>query len=145
MNTENIEILDLIPQRPPFLLVDKLVDFEPVLSVTSFEVPADGILVRDGCLSEAGLMENIAQSCAARIGYVNRFQKSETVKLGIIGAVKDFKVDKMPPVGSKLRTEIEVLNEVFGITLVNANVLLDGTSVASCQMKISLTDIEQQG
>ena len=145
MNTEDIQILELIPQRPPFLLIDKLVDFEPVVSVTSFEVKPDCILARDGVLSEAGLMENIAQSCAARIGYVNKFQKNECVKLGIIGAVKDFKVMKMPPVGSTLRTTVEVLNEVFDITLINATVQVEGETVASCQMKISLTNIEQKG
>jgi predicted hotdog family 3-hydroxylacyl-ACP dehydratase len=145
MDTGKIGILELIPQRPPFLLVDTLVDFEPERSVTSFEVRPDGILVRDGRLSEAGLMENIAQSCAARIGYINKYQKNETVKLGIIGAVKDFKVNFLPEAGSTLMTTIETISEVFGITLVSAVTTCGGEVAASCQMKISLTDIEQKG
>jgi len=145
MDTSNIEILELIPQRPPFLLVDSLVDFEPERSVTTFAVRPDGILVRDGRLSEAGLMENIAQSCAARIGYINKYQKNETVKLGIIGAVKDFKVNFLPAAGSTVVTTIETVSEVFGITLVKAAAACDGDVAATCQMKISLTDIEQKG
>ncbi len=145
MYTGDIDILELIPQRPPFLLVDRLEDFEQDRSVTSFEVKPDGILVRDGRLSEAGLMENIAQSCAARIGYINKFRKNETVKLGIIGAVKGLEVNEMPEAGSRLETVVEVVSEVFAITLVDARVMCGGHTVASCQMKISLTDIEQQG
>lgn len=145
MNTSDIDILELIPQRPPFLLIDKLVDFQPEVSTTSFVVPPGGILVQNGFLSEAGLMENIAQSCAARIGYINKFCKDETVKLGIIGAVKDFKLLFLPEAGSTLITRITTISEVFGITLVSAEVLLNGKTAASCQMKISLTDIEQKG
>lgn len=144
MYTGDVDILELIPQRPPFLLVDRLEDFEPEKSVTSFEVKPDGILVRAGRLSEAGLMENIAQSCAARIGYINR-TKNETVKLGIIGAVKGLVINEMPEAGSRLETIVEVVSEVFAITLVDAKVMSEGRVLASCQMKISLTDIEQQG
>lgn len=145
MDAGTIDILELIPQRPPFLLVDRLVDFQPEESTTSFEVRPDGIFVRNGFLSEAGLLENIAQSCAARIGYINKFCKNETVKIGIIGAVKDFKLSFLPETGSTLTTKITTISEVFGITLVSAEVFLDGKTAASCQMKISLTDIEQKG
>ena len=145
MNASTIDILELIPQRPPFLLIDRLVDFQPEVSTTSFMVQSDGIFVRNGFLSEAGLMENIAQSCAARIGYINKFCKNETVKLGIIGAVKDFKLNFLPEIGSTLITKITTISEVFGITLVSAEVFLHERMVVSCQMKISLTDIEQKG
>lgn len=145
MNASTIDILELIPQRPPFLLIDRLVDFQPEVSTTSFMVQLDGIFVRNGFLSEAGLMENIAQSCAARIGYINKFCKNETVKLGIIGAVKDFKLNFLPEIGSTLITKITTISEVFGITLVSAEVFLNERMVVSCQMKISLTDIEQKG
>ena len=144
MYTGDIEILELIPQRPPFLLVDRLTDFEPERSMTSFVVKENGVLVRDGRLSEAGVMENIAQSCAARIGYINKYKKNETVKLGIIGAIRDFTVTELPSVGDTLVTEIVVISEVFDITLVKAEVKVGDAVIAGCQMKISLTDIEQR-
>lgn len=145
MYTGDIDILELIPQRPPFVLIDRLEDFGETCSVTSFRVPEGGVLVRDGRLSEAGLMENIAQSCAARIGYINKCLKHDTVKLGIIGSVKDLEVLAMPAVGAELRTEVKVLSEVFNITLVEACVREGETELARCQMKISLTDIDKEG
>lgn len=133
------DILDLLPQRPPFLLVDRLVHFDPKISVTRFEVKADNPLVNEDCLSEAGLMENIAQSCAARIGYMNLL-KDDVVRIGMIGSVKDLEIAYMPRVGSRLETTVEVVSEVFGITLVSATVMCGERLAASCQMKISLTD-----
>ncbi|MGM9747718.1 MAG: pseudouridylate synthase [Candidatus Cryptobacteroides sp.] len=137
METIHFDILELIPQRKPFLFVDELIDFEQDSSLTTFRVPEDGILVRNGRLSEAGLLENIAQSCAARIGYINKIN-NKTILQGVIGSVKDFKVEFLPEVGSVLTTRIEVLNEVFGITLVNARSECASGTAATCQMKISL-------
>ena len=145
MYTGDIDVLELIPQRPPFVLIDRLEDYEEVRSETSYTVPADGILVRDGRLSEAGVMENIAQSCAARIGYLNAYILHNSVKLGIIGSVRDLRIGELPPVGASLRTVVTVLSEVFSITLVEARVMEGEKTLATGQMKISLTDIEMEG
>ncbi|MGN1211986.1 MAG: pseudouridylate synthase [Candidatus Cryptobacteroides sp.] len=139
MNIEHFDILELIPQRRPFVLVDELVDFCPESSVTTFRVTGDCILLRDGCLSEAGLMENIAQSCAARIGYINKIS-NKAVLQGVIGAVNGFKVEFMPPVGSLITTRIEVLNEIFGLTQVSAVSECSGKTVATCRMTVSLVE-----
>lgn len=142
MYTGDIDILELLPQRPPFLMVDRLEDFEPEVSVSSFDVPQECLLARDGHLSEAGILENIAQSCAARIGYVNLRLRHESVKIGIIGSVKDLEICFLPEAGAHLVTTVRVLSEVFSITLVEAKVMTGDAQVASCQMKISLTDKE---
>lgn len=136
--------MELLPQRRPFILIDRMRDFTMERSVTEFEVPADGVLVRDGCLSEAGIMENIAQSCAARIGYINKYINHNSIKLGIIGAVRDLKIEFLPAAGSLLETAVDVVSEVFNITLVTAEVKAGERLVACCQMKISLTDIDKE-
>ncbi|MCQ2146993.1 MAG: pseudouridylate synthase, partial [Bacteroidales bacterium] len=66
-----IDALDILPQRPPFVMIDALNAYEESRVDTSFVVREDNILVKDGFLSEAGVMENIAQTCAARIGYIS--------------------------------------------------------------------------
>lgn len=144
MDTSTINILDLIPQRPPFVLIDRLMEFTMERSVTDFTVREENPLVREGRLSEAGIMENIAQSCAARIGYISVYIQKGAVCLGIIGSVKDLQIEYLPTVGSRLETTVEVVSEVFSITLVNATVRCGERIVATCQMKISLTDKPSQ-
>ena len=61
MSFEEIDILDLIPQRPPFLLIDRLVDFDERYTVTRFTVRENHLFCEQGELQAAGLIENIAR------------------------------------------------------------------------------------
>ncbi|MEO8117090.1 MAG: hypothetical protein ABI653_05520 [Bacteroidota bacterium] len=62
-------ILKLIPQRPPFVMVDHLINADEKTAETSFLILPENLLVENGFLSEAGLMENMAQTAAAKAGY----------------------------------------------------------------------------
>lgn len=143
-NCRHIPVLELIPQRPPFVWVNTLVDCDPVISHTEFTVPQTGLLCKDGFLTEAGLLEHAAQSCAARIGYLNSYLNKDTVKIGVIGTVKDFTITKLPLSGQLLETTIEVLQEVFDITLVQATISCAQEIIARGQFKIALTSQEAQ-
>lgn len=138
MKIADVDILTLLPQRPPFVLVDKLVSCDEKDAVTLFEVREDCLLCDGGRLQPHGLMENMAQSCAARIGYLS-LQKSGTVGIGVIGSVSDFEILSLPTVGSRLETRITIDEEVFNFTLVTAKIVdQDGNLVASSRMKIAL-------
>lgn len=141
MDIKDIDILTLIPQRRPFVMVDRLLSFDETESSTDFVVREDNIFCKDGLFLETGIMENIAQTCAARIGYIN-ITNNESVKIGVIGSIKDLIITKLPKVGSRLLTKVKVLSEVFAITLVEAEVFDNDELVARCEMKISLTDKE---
>ena len=88
-------------------------------------------------------MENIAQTCAARMGYIN-LNKSETVKIGVIGAVNNFEVFRTPKVGELIITTIEVIEEMFQITMVKAKIRCGDETIAQANMKIALMDIDSQ-
>ncbi len=66
MSDENV--LSLIPQRPPFVMIDRLVSSDADIIKTSFKITGDNIFVTDGRFREPGLLENIAQTAAARAG-----------------------------------------------------------------------------
>ena len=141
MEIKDIDILTLIPQRRPFVMVDRLLSFDETESSTDFVIKEDNIFCKDGLFLETGIMENIAQTCAARIGYIN-INNNESVKIGVIGSIKDLIITKLPKVGTTLVTKVKVLSEVFAITLVEAEVYDNDELIAKCEMKISLTDKE---
>ena len=119
-------------------MVDRLEHYDPVDTLTSLTVRADNPFVERGRLSAYGLTENIAQSCAARIGYLNHTH-GEEVRIGVIGAIRDLQIHALPPVGTKLTTSIKLLEEVFQMTLVGAEIHdSEGTLIASATMKIAL-------
>ena len=144
MDFEKINIEELLPQKRPFITIDRMTHFDEVVTRTTLRVTADSIFVEGNEFTESGVMENIAQTCAARMGYINKFLMSDKVKLGFVGAIKNLIIEELPQVGDELNTTVEVVSEVFALTLVNAKVEVGEKLVASCEMKISLTDIDSQ-
>ena len=140
---EEIAIKTLIPQRPPFVMIDKMLSFDMTVTVTQLEIRPDNVFCVDGRLSAEGLMENIAQTCASRMGYIN-LNKSEAVKIGVIGAVNNFEIFRTPKVGEVVVTTIEVIEELFQITMVKAFVKCGDETIAQANMKIALMDIDSQ-
>jgi len=56
------DILQFIPQRHPFVMVDALLFADEKTTRTNFMVTQKDIFCEDGVFSEAGLLENIAQT-----------------------------------------------------------------------------------
>jgi predicted hotdog family 3-hydroxylacyl-ACP dehydratase len=138
-----IDIPDILPQRPPFVMIDALLHVDERTTRTSLCVRCDNIFFEDGYLTEPGVIENIAQTCAARMGYMNKMQ-NDTVKLGFIGAIRNLEIIRLPAEGETIETQITVLEEIFKMTLVSATVHAGDDLIASGEMKISITDIERQ-
>lgn len=133
-----LDIHELLPQQEPFVMVSSLVGFDDRKTVTELEVMPDNLFVEQGRFTAEGLMENIAQTCAARIGYVNKFILKKGIQIGFIGAVRSMEVTSLPRVGDKITTVVEVQEEVFGMTLASAIVTCNGTELASTEIKIAV-------
>lgn len=139
-----IDIRSLLPQRDPFVAVDRLVHYDDREVVTETLVKADSLFTEDGHLTAAGLMENIAQSCAARIGFRTLYVMGlDKVDIGVIGGLRNMEIHALPPVGQTLTTRVTVKEEAFGITLVEASVRSEGQLMAEGEMKIALKNEEQ--
>ena len=135
-----IDIHELLPQQEPFVMIGSLVHFDKTLTITETEVRQDNIFVDEGNFSASGLMENIAQTCAARIGFVNKYILKKGIQLGFIGAVRNFEVLELPKVGDVITTRVEVKEEVFGITLADAIITCGEKVLVTSEMKIAVKE-----
>lgn len=128
-------ITEYIPQRAPFVMVGEVLQADEKISRTSFLIEEDNLFSIDGYFTEPGLVENMAQTAAAGTGY--RYQQmGETVPVGYIGSIKNFKVVALPEVGDTIETEIEILHKVLSVYVVAARVTINDNIIASCEMKI---------
>lgn len=139
---QQINIRELLPQQPPFVMVDKLLAVSEEAITTGLTVRADNLFVENGQFTQAGIVENMAQTGAAKLGYVNKYVEQGTVKLGFIGEIKKLSFAELPVVGDELVTTVEVQNEVLSTLIVQTRVETAGRLVASGSMKICMTDIE---
>jgi len=129
------KIYDLIPQRPPMVMIDTVYESDDKTICTSLTVMEDNIFVSGTHLEEAGLIEHIAQTAAALAGYETA-ARGLPPELGYIGEAKNFECRCLPAVGETVRTRMEVVAKMADVTLVQAETSLDNTLAATCQMKI---------
>jgi predicted hotdog family 3-hydroxylacyl-ACP dehydratase len=129
------KLIDLIPQKPPFVLISSLNEVSENNCITTFVFTAAHVLCQNGELTSAGLMENIAQTAAAKMGY-ECFLEGKKIPIGFIGDVRDFIFTRLPKAGEELTTEITIENKIFDVTIMSGKVMVDGKEIASCKMKI---------
>jgi predicted hotdog family 3-hydroxylacyl-ACP dehydratase len=129
------DITALLPQGPPFVMVDKLLYSDGHLTCTTFRITPGNPLVEKGRLSAAGLMENIAQTVAAGAGYAAR-AVNEGVRSGYIISVKDLDIRALPEIEAELMTEITITARVADIIVISGKTTCRGEVIATGEMKI---------
>ena len=129
------DITAYIPQRAPIVMIGGILEVRDTITRTGLQIAPDNLFVEEGVLQSPGLLENMAQTAAARVGYIAQ-QENTPVPIGFIGAVKDFEVFEFPPAGSFIETTTEIVSQVFNATMVAAKVQLNGKVMAQCELKI---------
>ena len=136
-------ILELIPQRPPMVMIDRLMSCDEKQVVTELLIRPDNIFIDHKGFTSPGLMENIAQTAAARTGYLLKNQTgalNKKVPVGVIGSIKNFRLYFQPQVGSVITTTVTIEHEVLMATVITGKIELYGEPAAECELQIFLTD-----
>ncbi|KYH04110.1 hypothetical protein A1704_18110 [Chryseobacterium cucumeris] len=127
----------LIPQRFPFVMVHELSEYSENHLLSGFEIKEDNLFIQDGLFQASGLIEHQAQSVALHTGY-KYYLLGKDAPTGYIGAIKSFEAEILPKVGDHLKSEVTILNEVMGVTLVDIVTKLNGEVIAKSQMKTAV-------
>jgi predicted hotdog family 3-hydroxylacyl-ACP dehydratase len=135
MKPSEFDILDLIPQRPPMSMIDKLMSASDRSATGVLFIRESNLFCDKGHLCESGLIEFIAQTAAAFTGYRNKTNHGG-VSEGYIGAVKNLVINTLPPVHAAIQCEIVVENEIVGFTIIIGKVLYNDHVIAECEMRI---------
>ena len=107
-----IDCRELLPQGAPYVMVDVLTRHDEGVTVTELTVAPDNYFVVDGRMCGAGLVENMSQSCAARIGYINKYIRKSIPRPGVVAAIKTLEVHGEPMVGETVVTRVRVVYEL---------------------------------
>ncbi len=135
MLIEGKDILEFIPQRPPVVMVDKLLYAGTDKTISGLLIDENNIFFTNGSLSESGLVENIAQTAAVGMGFLSK-QESRKVPVGFIASIKDLKIFQLPVAGDEITTEVVVTNQVMDVSIVKGVVFNKGVVLAECEMRI---------
>ena len=115
------------------IMVDTLFSAGSDSAETGLAVSEDNVFCLDGHLIEPGVIEHSAQSAAAFSGY-RYFEAGEEPRIGLIGEIKTFRIERLP------RTGVRLLGEAFGMSLVETESFIDGVRIAGGQIKIFIQE-----
>ena len=116
------------------MFIDAIEEVSAELARTRFTVPACCPLVTDNILPLAGLVENAAQTCAARAGFTSGN------KIGYIGAIKQVQAYRLPFVGETLTTEARLIQEVLNISLIECTTRANDELIAITTLKLAVME-----
>lgn len=138
----SIDVHTVLPQQEPFVMVGNLIAFTSDASTTETVISDTNIFVDNGYFSPSGMMENIAQTCAARVGFYNKYVLQKDVQVGFIGAVRNYVINELPAAGTTIHTKVDILQDIFGMTLANARVVSGDKVYATAEIKLSVRNVE---
>jgi len=132
------EIMKRLPQRYPFLMVDRVLDFTPGKELTAiknvsinepfFQGHFPGIPVMPGVL----IMEALAQATGI-LAFITEEQPPENMKFLFVGIDKArFKRQVLP--GDQLVLHVQYLRRKRGIWVFSTRALVDDETVASAEL-----------
>ncbi|MEL1253887.1 hypothetical protein AAEO57_08875 [Flavobacterium sp. DGU38] len=134
---EKEAVENLIPQKFPFVMVDRMFSYSETGLVSGLKIQDSNIFLEENFFLEAGLIEHMAQSVALHTGY-QFFLKNETAPTGYIGSIKDIQIKKLPQINDVIQSNVTILQEFAGVTLVDIVTFLNDEEIASGQMKTVL-------
>lgn len=131
----DIDIKELIPHRDPIIMIDQIISHSEQNTITCFKIIDSNIFVQDNFFQSAGLIENMAQSAAARFGIQNYHQRDEP-PLGYIASIKNLIINRCPCVGEKIFTKIINKHQINQLIMIDAEILSSNNIISSCELKV---------
>ena len=125
----------LLPHRAPMRWIDALTECTPTTARATVCFTADHFAVADGVVLEPALVECVAQTVAAAIGYRARGQIG-SARLGMLTVVSDFQIHSRPLAGKQLTITVRELRRLGPMLLVTGSVTCDGQGIASGELTL---------
>ena len=141
-----VEILEHLPHRYPFLLVDRVVDYELGKSIHAYKNLTinepffaghfPGLPVMPGVL----IMEALAQA-AGILSFKTLGEKPDDTSLFYFAGIDNARFKKPVMPGDQLHLHIEVLRRIRGIWKYKAEARVDNQIVAQAELMCTKRDI----
>ncbi|HEX5218742.1 MAG TPA: hypothetical protein VFZ59_04180 [Verrucomicrobiae bacterium] len=130
-------IEELIPHRPPLRWVDALTACTEMTATCTARFSADHFAVTNGAVSETALVECVAQTVAAALG----FRKStagttDTPNNGMLVAASNFKIISRPPLDQTLSIQVRELKRLGPMLMIVGMIWCEEILIAQGELSL---------
>jgi predicted hotdog family 3-hydroxylacyl-ACP dehydratase len=148
-DVSNIDIANFLPHREPMLMVTSVLEIDDDSVSTQFYISENCIFLKEGKLSETGLIENVAQAASGVVGQ-SFFEKDDVngtgnKLVGYISAIKKVEIFQLPKVGDTIITKAKLISrfDTGEVTMcsLEAETFLDGKLIVSSTMNFLIHEV----
>jgi len=146
-----IDISDFLPHRPPFLLVDKVLELDDTSVSTSLKIKRNCLFVKNNKFDEVGLVEFAAQTCSAIVG--KDYFDEDDIKgkgnklIGFISSVKKLTIFDCPSLDSTIIAKAKLIssydNGSFSLSTLSCRIYEDSKELLSCELNLIIQEANQ--
>ncbi len=131
------DILQFIPQRPPMVMVDTLLEYATDKAMAQLHLSCDNLFCKDGKFHAPGLIEHMAQTAALHAGY-KAAQNGELPKAGVIGSIKRFTIYELPNDSDTLTSTVSIQPVLSNTLIVKGETFVEEHLIAKGELYIFL-------
>jgi predicted hotdog family 3-hydroxylacyl-ACP dehydratase len=127
----------LMPHRAPMQWIKALTGCTETTATATACFNASDLAVSDGAVLETALVECVAQTVAAAMGY-RAYTKGSTDRTpgGMLASVSNFQVHSRPDAGKQLLVEVSETKRFGPMLLVSGVVSCEGVQIASGELML---------
>ena len=143
MEDQMINIQNYLPHRAPMLMVDHIIEIASETAETSFTIKEDTLFVHDGYFVEAGLIENLAQTCSCIFGQSFFTNPNKNTKvIGFITSVKKIEIFGLPKIGQEIRTKAIMISKYDNICHVSCESFIGETFIIKADLNLFIQELK---
>lgn len=138
-----INIHNFLPHREPMLMTDYILELTPEKVITSFEIKEDNIFVHNNKFVEAGLIENLAQTCSSILGQ-SFFENpdADTKVIGFITNIKKIEVFALPKVGDKIISKASLVSQFENICQISCETFFNNKLLIRGEINLFIQEVQ---
>jgi len=138
----SVEIMNIIPHRYPFLLVDKILEVVPGERAVGLKNVSIGEPFFQGHFPGNPIMPGvlIVEAMAQVAGIAGLTLEQNKGKLGLFAGIENMKFKKQVTPGDALIMEAEFITMKMGVAKVRVSAKVDGAVAAEGEIRVVLVD-----
>jgi predicted hotdog family 3-hydroxylacyl-ACP dehydratase len=133
VNKQHIQLL--LPHKDPFIMIDELITATPQKMETRFLIEIDNIFLDENGFREFGMIENMAQSCAAGLCFIG-MQNKQKPQDGYLGSVSKLQLHQLAQLHDVIQTIVYPLQQFGNMHLLKCVTYLKGALLMEAELKL---------
>ncbi len=138
----NSTLNQLLPQKPPFVFIDQIVELGEEHLKTAFNIKKDSLFLENTFFQSAGLVECMAQSAAIYVGVRSLNDEGDEQSqppIGYIASISELNINQLPKLSDELNMTTSILNEIGSSLIVRCRTFVVSNLIAEARLQLFLT------